>query len=170
VIQARGIISLRKSGSDVVVKLLIKGIHRRLQGIKLPFRKKPQVDSVDIYGRTPLVYAVWNGHVAVVKRLLRAGAHINLADDIGGTALSYAVCSGQNDVLTLLFKKGTMADSEDDTRMALLWSAVEKDHEAVVKLLLETGKIDIELKKKWLDATIMCCRGRKCGSCTAFTC
>ena len=30
--------------------------------------------------------------------------------------------------------------------MALLWSAVEKDHEAVVKLLLETGKIDLELK------------------------
>ncbi|KAN0078947.1 hypothetical protein V8E54_005460 [Elaphomyces granulatus] len=137
-----------ENGFDVVVKLLIEGICYRLMDIKLPFRKKPQVDSVDRYGRTPLVYAVWNGHVAVVKRLLRAGACINLADEIGGTALSYAVCSGQNGVLTLLFKKGTMADSEDDTRMALLWSAVKKDHEAVVKLLLETGKIDIEVKNK----------------------
>ena len=134
------------NGFDVVVKLLIKGINRRLKGIKLPFRKKAQVDSVDRYGRTPLVYAVWNGHVAVVKRLLKAGARINLADDIGGTALSYAVCSGHNDVLTLLFKKGTKAGSEDETRMALLVSAAEKDHEAVVKLLLETGKIDLELK------------------------
>ncbi|KAN0081080.1 Ankyrin repeat-containing domain protein [Elaphomyces granulatus] len=136
------------NGFDVVVELLIKGISHRLNGIKLPFRKKAKVDSVDRYGRTPLVYAVWNGHVAVVKRLLRAGARINAADDIGGTALSYAVCSGHNEVLTLLFKKGTDTGSEDDTRMALLLSAAEKDHEVVVKLLLETGKIDLELKDR----------------------
>src|SRR5712664_2457181 len=111
------------NGFDVVVKLLIKGISRRLKGIKLPFRKKAKVNYVDRYGRTPLVYAVWNGHVAVVKRLLEAGARINVTDDIGGTALSYAVCSGHNEVLTLLFKKGTKTDSEDDTRMALLFSA-----------------------------------------------
>jgi ankyrin repeat protein len=104
------------------------------------------VDSVDRYGRTPLVYAVWNRHVAVIKRLLKAGARINVADDIGGTALSYAVCSGHNDVLTLLFEKGIEAGSEDETRMALLVSAAKKDHEAVIKLLLETGKIDLELK------------------------
>ncbi|KAN0076427.1 ankyrin repeat-containing domain protein [Elaphomyces granulatus] len=136
------------NGFDVVVELLIKGIGRRLKGIKLPIRKKAKVDSVDRYGRTPLVYAVWNGHVAAVKRLVEAGARINLADDIGGTALSYAVCSGHNEVLTLLLKKGTKAGSEDDTRMALLLSAAEKDHEAVVKLLLETGKIDLELKDR----------------------
>jgi ankyrin repeat protein len=131
------------NGFDVVVELLTKGINRRLKGIKLPFRKKAQVDSVDRYDRTPLVYAVLNGHVAVVKRLLKAGARIDVADDIGGTALSYAVCSG---LLTLLFRKGIKAGPEDETRVALLVSAVEKGHEAVVKLLLETGKIDLELK------------------------
>jgi ankyrin repeat protein len=135
-----------ENGFDVVVKLLIKGICHRLKGIKLPFRKKAQVDSVDRYGRTPLVYAVWNRHVAVIKRLLKAGARIDVADDIGGTALSYAVCSGHNDILTLLFKKGIKAGPEDETRAALLVSAVKKGHEAVVKLLLETGKIDLELK------------------------
>ncbi|KAN0075704.1 hypothetical protein V8E54_006974 [Elaphomyces granulatus] len=136
------------NGFDVVVKLLTKGINRRLKGIKLPFRKKAQVDSVDRYDRTPLVYAVWNGHVAVVKRLLKAGARIDMADDIGGTALSYAVCSGHNDMLTLLFKKGIKAGPEDETRVALLMSAVEKGHAAVVKLLLETGKINLELKDR----------------------
>jgi ankyrin repeat protein len=58
----------------------------------------------------------------------------------------YAVCSGHSDVLTLLFKKGIEAGSEDETRMELLVSAVEKGHEAVVKLLLETGKIDLGSK------------------------
>ena len=65
------------------------------------------------------MYAVWNDHVTVVRRLLRARARIGLKDDIGGTALSYAVCSGHNDVLELLFKKGTEAGSEDHARMAL---------------------------------------------------
>jgi ankyrin repeat protein len=136
------------NGFDIVVNLLIRGVDRRLKDIKLPFRKNAKVDYVDRYGRTPLVYAVWNAHVAVIKRLLEAGARINLKDAIGGTALSYAVCSGHNDVLTLLFKKGTKAGSEDDIRMALLLSAAEKDHEDVVKLLLETGKIDLELKDR----------------------
>jgi ankyrin repeat protein/GPI inositol-deacylase-like protein len=99
-------------GFEVVVKLLIKDIG----GIRLPFLKGAQVDLVDRYGRTPLVYAVWNRHVAVVKRLLRAGARIDLEDDIGGTALSYAVCNGHNDVLKPLLKKGTEADSADDIR------------------------------------------------------
>ena len=131
---------------DVVVELLIKGIDRRLKGIRLPFRKGAQVDYVDRHGRTPLMYAVWNGNVTVVRRLLRAGARIDLEDDIGGTALSYAVCSGHNDVLKLLFKKGTEAGSEDHTRMVLLLSAAEKNDEYVVMLLFETGKIDLELK------------------------
>jgi ankyrin repeat domain-containing protein 50 len=124
---------------------LIKSIgdHR---GLRRLFRRRAKVDSADKYGRTPLVYAVWNGHVAVVKRLLRAGACIDLADSIGGTALSYALCSGHDDLLKLLFKKGTKADLKDDTIMALLFSAAEKSHEAVVKLLLETSKANPDMK------------------------
>ena len=134
------------NGFDVVAKLLIKGIHRHVRGMRLPFSKGAQVDYVDRRGRTPLMYAAWNGHIAVVRQLLIAGAFINSKDDIGGTALSYAVCSGHNDVLKLLLKKGTEADSEDHTRMALLLSAAEKNDDDVVKLLLETGKIHLEFK------------------------
>jgi ankyrin repeat domain-containing protein 50 len=131
---------------DVAVKLVIKGISSRLKGLKLPFRKGAQVDSTDKYGRTPLVYAVWNGDITVIKRLLKAGASIGLKDDIGGTPLSYAVCSGHDDVLRILFKKGTKIGSADDISMALLLSAAEKGHEAVVKLLLETDKANPDVK------------------------
>jgi ankyrin repeat protein len=134
------------NGFDVVVNLLIKGIGFRLKGIRLPFRNGAKVDSVDRYGRTPLVYAVWNGHVAVVKRLVKVGACVDLADDIGGTALSYAICNGDDDVLRPLLKKGTEADLGDDTSIALLLSAAKKGHEAVVKLLLETGKVNPDSK------------------------
>jgi ankyrin repeat protein len=129
------------NGFDVVVKLLINGTNRRLRGIRLPFRKTAKVNSRDRYRRTPLVYAVWGDHVGVVKLLLGVGARINLVDDIGGTALSYAVCSGHTDMLKLLFKEGTKT-SAGSTSMTLLLTAAKKGHEAVVKLLLETGKVD----------------------------
>ena len=99
-----------------------------------------------MYGRTPLVYAVWNGQVAVVELLVRAGARINLADDIGGTPLSYAVCNGHTNVLKLLFKKGTKPIPEDDALVTLLLSAADKGREDVVKLLLETGKVNPDLE------------------------
>ena len=134
------------NGFDVVVKLLIKGIGGHLRGFRWLFRGGDQVDSVDKYGRTPLVYAVLNRHVAVAKQLLRAGACMDLVDDIGGTALSYALCSGHDDLLKLLFKKGAKADLDDNTIMVLFFSAAEKDHEVVVKLLLETGNANPDMK------------------------
>ena len=136
------------NGFDLVVKLLVKGSINHLNVIRLLSisRKGVEVDSMDRYGRTPLVYAVWNKHVAVIKLLLKAGASIDLGDDIGGTPLSYAVCNGHDDVLKLLFKKGTKADSEDDISKTLLFSAAEKGHEAVVRLLLETGNVTPDLK------------------------
>ena len=133
------------NGFGEVVELLIKRIGDHLRGFRRLFRGRAKVDSVDKYGRTPLVYAVWNRHVAVVKRLLRAGACIDLADSIGGTALSYALCSGHDDLLKLLFKKGAKIDLKH-TIMTLLFSAAEQDHEAVVKLLLETGKANPDMK------------------------
>ena len=134
------------NGFDAAVKLLIKGTSSHLKFIRLPFRKRAQVDSVDIYGRSPLMYAVWNRHVAVIKLLLKVGASIDLSDDIGGTPLSYALCNGHDDVLKLLFKKGTKVDSKDEISIALLFSAAEMGHEAVVGLLLETSKANPNVK------------------------
>jgi ankyrin repeat domain-containing protein 50 len=136
------------NGFDIAVNLLIEGFSSRLKTVKLPVRKRAKVDSADRYGRTPLVYAVWNRHVAVVKLLLKAGARVGLRDEIGGTPLSYAVCNGHEDVLQILIKKGSKVDSEDSLSAALLISAAEMGHEAVVKLLLETGKVNPELKDK----------------------
>jgi ankyrin repeat domain-containing protein 50 len=125
---------------DRSVKILIEGFG--------PFKKGAQVDSVDRYGRTPLVYAVWNRHVAVIKLLLGAGASIGLRDDIGGSPLSYAVCSEHDDVLKLLVKKGANVDREGNfnIRVTLLLSAAKKGHESVIRLLLETGKVNPDLE------------------------
>jgi ankyrin repeat domain-containing protein 50 len=128
------------NGFDRAVKILIEGIGS--------FKKGAQVDSVDRYGRTPLVYAVWNRHVAVIKLLLGAGASISLTDDIGGSPLSYAVCSEHDDVLKPLVEKGANVDTEGgfNIRVTLLLSAAKKGDESVIRLLLETGKVNLDLE------------------------
>ena len=96
------------------MKLLIKGTKSSLMGIiHLPFGEGAEVDSVDRYGRTPLSYAAWNGHVDIVNLLLKAGAQVDSTDEIGGTPLYYAICNGHKAVVKLL-KRGTQVHSKDN--------------------------------------------------------
>ncbi|KAK6356069.1 hypothetical protein TWF718_000443 [Orbilia javanica] len=136
------------NGFDCVVELLVGGIGGRWKDISLPFRRGAQVDSADRYHRTPLVYAVWNGHAAVVDILLRAGARIDSRDDIGGTPLVYAICSGHHDIEELVSRKGTKINLGDDKITELLFSAARKGYAPIVKLLFETSKVDPDLKDR----------------------
>ena len=89
---------------------------------------KVNVDSKDGSGRTPLSWAAENGHEAVVKLLLDTGkVEVNSEDVHGRTPLSWA------------------ADNEHENVDELYhWeSAAGNKHEAVVKLLLDTGKVEL---------------------------
>ncbi|KAK6530666.1 hypothetical protein TWF281_007505 [Arthrobotrys megalospora] len=136
------------NGFDHLIELLVGGIGGRWKNLSLPFRKGAQVDSADKDNRTPLVYAVWNGHVAVVDLLLKAGARIDLEDNTGGTPLLYAISSGYHDIVELISKKGTMTNTKlDDSHIATLFSsAAGKGHDVVLKQMLKTGKFDPGLK------------------------
>lgn len=49
-----------------------------------------------------------------MKRLVEAGARVDLADKIGGTPISYAPCNGQKTLINLLLRKGHQVDSVHD--------------------------------------------------------
>ncbi|EGX47943.1 hypothetical protein AOL_s00081g270 [Orbilia oligospora ATCC 24927] len=138
------------NGFDDIVELLVGGIGGRWnsRAISIPFRKGAQVDSIDKDRRTPLVHAVWGGHVAVVNLLLKAGARIDLEDNVGGTPRVYAICSGRHDIARLVSKEDTGTDVGDGEIASLLWSAASKGQEAVLKLMLKTGIVDPDLKDR----------------------
>ena len=99
------------------------------------------LNSEDSNGRTPLLWAAWNGHEAVVKLLLERGAELETKDnDSGRTPLLWAAWNGHEAVVKLLLEKGAELETKDNDSgwTPLLWASWN-GHEAVVKLLLEKG-------------------------------
>ncbi|KAE8330619.1 ankyrin repeat-containing domain protein [Aspergillus sergii] len=125
-------------GSVGVVKLLLKGRRRSFIGIHVPSGKGAEVNSIDVYMRTPLTYAAWNGHLEVASLLLRKGAAINAIDEFGATPLLYATYNAKKPVVDLLLAQGAKTHSGENIIMAFC-SAAGKGQEPVMRLLLENG-------------------------------
>ncbi|KAL7781120.1 ankyrin repeat-containing domain protein [Trichoderma afarasin] len=136
------------NGFDDVVKLLARG-RRSWKRIFTLLRlgNVSQINSVDTSGRTPLLHAIWNGNVAVVEALLKAGARLDVTDDLGGTPLFYATSYRREAIVKLLLKHGATPISEDKMATKLFFSAVEKGDAQVVKLFLDSG-FDIESRER----------------------
>ncbi|KAF5583304.1 ankyrin repeat-containing protein [Fusarium subglutinans] len=64
------------------------------------------INSVDVYGRTPLLYAAERGHVHTAEILLKEGANANIQDHSGATPLHWAVLRGHTRTFSLLIRGG----------------------------------------------------------------
>jgi hypothetical protein len=74
-------------------------------------------------GRTPLWWATWNGHEAVVKLLLAKGAELEARDSEGQTPLSWASENGHEAVVLLLAQGAGLEARVEDGRTPLSWAS-----------------------------------------------
>src|SRR5687767_12898392 len=90
-------------------------------------------------GSTPLQWAVYEGDVAEVSRLLAAGADVALANDYGATPMSLAAEVANTEILKLLLEAGANADSPNGDGMTALQAVARTGNVDAAKVLLEHG-------------------------------
>ena len=86
---------------------------------------------------TPLHSASFEGHLQVVRYLLRQGVDVNIRDSTGDTPLLVASWKGHLDVVQFLLEHGADVNLLDDEHNAPLTLAAHRGNVNVVRLLLE---------------------------------
>ncbi|KAF0294417.1 Ankyrin repeat and SAM domain-containing protein 3 [Amphibalanus amphitrite] len=103
-------------------------------------RERPgQLDRPNRAGWTPLMYACYYGHAAVVHSLLACGADTAAAEPRGRTPLALTACRGHDDVLLTLLGRGADIECRDARDWTPLHLATDAGHRATVELLLAEG-------------------------------
>ena len=105
------------------------------------------IECKDRYDQTPLSFACENGHLEVVKFLVKHNADIESKDILGRTPLSYACSLGNLEVVKFLVEHSADVDSKDKNGKtplihagALLWRS---NRLPIVLLLIEhNAKVD----------------------------
>jgi ankyrin repeat protein len=76
-------------------------------------------------GMTPLLYAARDGNVAAARRLIEAGADLELGDANSIRPLLMSLLNNKLDVARLLLSKGANVNADDFWGRTPLWAAVE---------------------------------------------
>lgn len=106
-------------GRADMIDLLVKAEVKRtldnptMNGLTIIVHDRTDLNRQDGCGRTALFHAAENGQRCAVRRLLAAGAHIDVRDKNGMTALMTAVDHGKAEVAAELLLAGANPAAED---------------------------------------------------------
>jgi uncharacterized protein len=116
--------------------------------------RKEDVNHRNPDGSTPLQWAVYNGDVPEVRRLLKAGANVSAANNYGATAMTLAAEVASTDILKLLLEVGADADSPNPEGQTALMAVARTGNLEAARLLLDRGAT-VDAKEKWGGQTAL---------------
>ncbi|QLH50761.1 MAG: ankyrin repeat domain-containing protein [Candidatus Accumulibacter cognatus] len=108
---------------------------------KLPFVKRLVEAGADVnlYGWPPLIYASFNGHAAVVDYLLKKGAEVNATTANGSTALLFAARFGHLEVVELLLQNNADPNIANERGATAIDWALKTENTDIADLLRKAG-------------------------------
>ncbi|MCX8513513.1 MAG: ankyrin repeat domain-containing protein, partial [Candidatus Pacebacteria bacterium] len=102
-------------------------------------KRNANLDVVDKYGDSPLIYATKSNQPLVAQMLIKAGANVNIVNNDGRTALAYSIINGMSTTSIALIKAGTNLDNLDNSTNTAFSLAIEKGDSVMAKLILNSG-------------------------------
>ena len=97
--------------------------------------------------RDAMLIAAKFGHIEAVTCLLSFGISVNISSDKGTTPLMQAAHRGHQDCCQLLLNSGANVDEQNEKLKTSLMLAVLGGHVSIVKVLLEHGHANTEIKE-----------------------
>ncbi|KAM6951621.1 ankyrin repeat and SAM domain-containing protein 3 [Aplochiton taeniatus] len=103
--------------------------------------KKKEVDlnSKNIGGWTPLMYAAYIGHDNIANLLLEAGVNVNATNAKGLTPLMLAASCGNESIAYFLLQHGAELELKDTRGWTALLHCTSAGHQQMVKFLLDSN-------------------------------
>lgn len=127
--------------------------------------QKPDIDSKDNGGDTPLLLAAGNGHESAVRLLLATGdVDVNQPDTKSRTPLIRAVWGFHQATVEILLKDTRVnVNAQDEDGWTPLWLAANAGHVGIVNLLLDSRDVDVELSSHSSRTPLYAAVERFCG-------
>ena len=120
--------------TEELVKAAANGDPQKVE--ELISREECHVNGV-FAGHTALQAASQNGHLEVIKTLLKGKAELEIEDKDGDRAIHHAAFGDEASVVELLARAGADLNARNKRRQTALHIAVNKGHVGVVKTLLD---------------------------------
>jgi ankyrin repeat protein len=93
----------RTGGTEEFNRLLIIAARDDIrESVELMLGAGADINTVDQYGNTPLMYAAGFGHEKVVRFLVQHGAKVNVVNEADGTPLMWAAEKGYTEIVRFL--------------------------------------------------------------------
>jgi uncharacterized protein len=116
-------------------------------------------DGVDVNARSPdgttaLHWAVYNGNLPLVERLLAAGADVAAANEFGSTPLAEAATVGNAEVIAALLRGGAAVDAPGRDGQTALMVVARSGNTAAAEVLIAHGA-DVGAREQWREQTAL---------------
>ncbi len=131
-------------------QLLISSIlSGNVDSVKLLLKQGANPNYEDIYGITPLLFAVERGDTVLIKLLLDKGADIDIVPPYDPPAVSFAVITFKDTVLRYLLRQGANPNIVDQAGRTPLYYAIRNGNYQAADMLLLYGADPDTLIEGW---------------------
>lgn len=133
-------------GKDRMTPLMIATLRGHKQCVIDLLKIGAKVRRKDKFKRSALIHACKSGQLSIASILLAEGSEYDYPDSSLNTPLHYACAYGWGDIAKLLLQAGAEVNKLNMWNYSPLEIALLKNHFGIVKDLLNTSKVDVNME------------------------